>query len=189
MPERRSVGQQAIEALERTLAKRSGLPLRWTRTQDSLEIVPEVQGGFSVSIYDESGQALVVANRWHAHYDDPAEAAYCAFWLLTPFYRVVHELKAGVLVATWLERYGAGGWEPLEPVYFLNPEDAPSWTLQGDERFVRAFYTQNAVPLEKSFLEVVPEAKLTEDGLPLGTVLGRTAVESLEAVAPTLLDL
>ncbi|MCX7798933.1 MAG: hypothetical protein N2109_01160 [Fimbriimonadales bacterium] len=189
MAERVSVAQQAMDALERTLAKRPGLPLRWNRTRDSLEIAPQAPEGFSVTIYDEAGEALVAANRWHAHFDDPAEAAYCAFWLLTPFYRVVHELKAGVLVAAWIERYGQHGWEPMEPVYFLNPEDAPSWKLQGDERFVRAYFTQNALPLDRPFTDVVPGATLADDGLPPGTVLGRSAVESLEPLAPSLLDL
>lgn len=183
-----SVAQVAIDALVRLLEKHPGAPVRWTRTDSSLEIVPTVEGGFSVSVYDEAGEAMVAANRWHSHYDDPAQAAYCAVWLLTPYYRVVHELKAGVLVAAWLERYGPGGWEPMEPVYFLNPLDKPSWTLQGEERFVRALHTQRVLSMEEAFRRAVPDAQLDADGMPPNTVLGRFAIEADAAVAPELLD-
>lgn len=183
-----SVAQVAIDALVRLLEKHPGAPVRWTRTDSSLEIVPTVEGGFSVSVYDEAGEAMVAANRWHSHYDEPAQAAYCAAWLLTPYYRIVHELKAGVLVAAWLERYGPDGWEPMEPVYFLNPLDKPSWTLQGEERFVRAYYTQRVLPMEEAFRRAVPDAQLDADGMPPNTVLGRFAIEADAAVAPELLD-
>lgn len=154
----------------------------------SLEIVPTAEGGFSVSVYDEAGEAMVAANRWHGHYDDPAQAAYCAVWLMTPYYRIVHELKAGVLVAAWLERYGPEGWEPMEPVYFLNPADKPSWILQGEERFVRAYHTQCLLPMEDAFRRAVPDADLDSNGMPPGTVLGRLAVEAESALAPELLE-
>ncbi|MCA1948286.1 MAG: hypothetical protein LDL55_09205 [Armatimonadetes bacterium] len=183
-----SVAQVAIDALVRLLEKHPGAPVRWTRTDSSLEIVPTVEGGFSVSVYDEAGEAMVAANRWHSHYDEPAQAAYCAVWLLTPYYRIVHELKAGVLVAAWLERYGPDGWEPMEPVYFLNPLDKPSWTLQGEERFVRAYHTQRVLPMEEAFRRAVPDAQLDADGMPPNTVLGRFAIEADAAVAPELLD-
>ncbi|MFN3683721.1 MAG: hypothetical protein ACK41F_07260 [Fimbriimonadaceae bacterium] len=188
MSEERSVAQLAIDALVRLLERHPEAPVHWTRTESSLEIAPTVEGGFTVSVYDEAGEAMVAANRWHSHYDEPAQAAYCAVWLLTPFYRIVQELKAGVLVATWLERYGPDGWEPMEPVYFLNPADKPSWTLQGDERFVRAYHTQSVLPMAEAFRRAVPDAELAPDGMPPGTVLGRFAVEAESAVAPGLVD-
>ncbi|MEJ5170357.1 MAG: hypothetical protein WHU10_05165 [Fimbriimonadales bacterium] len=183
-----SVAQVAIDALVRLLERQPGAPVRWQRTDSTLDIEPQVEAGFPISIYDEAGEAMVAAHRWHSHYDDPAQAAYCVFWLLTPYYRIVHELKAGVLVAAWLERYGADGWEAMEPVYFLNPTDGPSWELRGEERFIRAYYTQKVLDAEAAFRRAVPDAVLDERGLPPGTVLGRSALESTFAVAPSLAD-
>jgi len=51
------------------------------------------EGGFEITIYNVGEDAMVSSERWHTHYDDPQQAAFCLWWLLTPYYRIVHELK------------------------------------------------------------------------------------------------
>lgn len=187
MAEQPSIGRQIIDAVVRFLQKQPDAPVKWQLRESSLEITPTVPGGFGITVYDHGEEALVSANRWHTHFDDVADGAYCVFWLLTPFIRVVHELKAGVLVAVWIERYEPEGWFAMDPVYFLNPEDEPSWRLAGEEKFVRATFTQSVLELGQSYADVVPGVVLDDRGFPEGTQLGRIAVESDEAQGPGLL--
>ncbi len=147
------------------LARYDGGLLRIVRQGSMLEIVPLAESSFPVSLFDEGPECMVAAQRWHAHIDDPQQAAFCAFWLLTPFYRVVQELKGGVLVAAWVERYEGFGWNPMEPVFFLNPVHAESWVPEPGEGLSRRT-TQQDVLRPADYRTVVPDALLDRSGLP-----------------------
>src|SRR5438270_8851901 len=124
------VGLDAIQRAVDLLARYADAPLEFERTETSLVVKPDVEDGFEVTIYNVGEDAMVSSERWHTHYEDPEQAAFCLWWLLTPYYRIVHELKGGVLVAAWLERYEETGWEPMDPVYFLNPESEQDWVAK-----------------------------------------------------------
>jgi hypothetical protein len=134
------------------------------RTDSSLVLKPT--DGFEITIYDVGEDAMVSAERWHTHYDDPEQAAFCALWLLTPYYRIVHELKGGVLVAAWIERYEEEGWMPMDPVYFLNPESEQDWVAKPGETYTHRYLQQAVVPPPRPYREFCPGAVLGEDGLP-----------------------
>jgi hypothetical protein len=153
-----------------------------------IEIVPTEPDSFTVAIYDEGEDAMIASERWHAHYDDPVQGAWCAFWLLTPFYRVVHEFKGGVLVAVWIERYEESGWVGFEPVYYLNPEDAPSWELSGDETYGRRYYQQAVLPSPQPYEEIVPGVTLGPDGLPPDSHIGKRIEEGRSSVGLALFE-
>ena len=132
----------------------------------AIDVQPIGPDTFPVTVYDENDQAMIAAGRWHTHYDDPMQLAFCVLWLLTPFYRLVEELKGGVLVATWVERYEATGWEGSDPVYFLNPEDEKSWERVGDETFARRYTQQDILPSPRPYREFEPKAVLDAEGYP-----------------------
>lgn len=165
---------------------RYGEALDIERRETSIKITPLVEGGFPIMVYDEGAEAMIAAQRWHTHYDDPLQVAFCALWLLTPFYRVVHETKGGVLVAAWIERYEASGWEGFEPVYFLNPDDEPSWVLAPGEHYQRRYFSQAVVPPPKPYREFCPDCSLDDDGLPPDWRHGSWIVTADEAIGPTL---
>lgn len=148
------------------LARYQGAPLKIERTETSLVVRPEVEDGFEITIYNVGDDAMVSAERWHTHYEDPTQAAFAMLWLLTPFYRIVHELKGGVLVAAWLERYEEKGWEAMDPVYFLNPESTQDWVAKPGEQYTHRYIQQGILPPPKPYQEFCPGAKLDEDGLP-----------------------
>ncbi len=154
--------------------------------ETSVVITPTTADGFAITVYDTGEDAMIAAERWHTHYEDPDEVAWCALWLLTPFYRLVHELKGGVLVACWIERYEATGWEGFEPVYFLNPEDEPSWQPAPGERITRRYMQQAVLPSPQPYEQIAPSAQLDADGLPLEFSNGTHVVEAEAAQGPSL---
>lgn len=158
------------------------------RRETSAKIEPMIEGGFPVMVYDEGDETMIAAERWHTHYDDPDQVAFCALWLLTPFYRVVHETKGGVLVAAWIERYEETGWEGFEPVYFLNPEHAESWELAPGEHFQRRYKQQAVVPPPAPYSTFCPGAELDEDGLPPDWRHGTWVVTADAAQGPSLFE-
>src|SRR5689334_25285784 len=97
------IGSQAILMASQFLGRFSDAALSLEKTETSLVVKPE--DGFEIRLYNVGEDAMVSAERWHTHYEDPKQAAFCLWWLLTPYYRIVQELKGGVLVAAWLERY------------------------------------------------------------------------------------
>ncbi len=159
-------GSDAIQMAADLLARYKGAPIKIDRAETSLVVKPEDEDGFEITIYNVGEDAMVSAERWHTHYEEPAQAAFGLLWLLTPFYRIVHELKGGVLVAAWLERYEMEGWEPMDPVYFLNPESAQDWVAKPGEQYTHRYIQQGILPPPKPYLAFCPGAKLDEDGLP-----------------------
>lgn len=152
----------------------------------AIDLIPVGSDTFPVTVYDEGDQSMIAAGRWHTHYDDPMQLAFCALWLLTPFYRLVEELKGGVLVATWVERYESDGWAASDPVYFLNPEDEKSWERVGDETYARRYTQQDVLPSPRPYHEFEPEAELTSEGLPVDFRHGRRVEIVDEPLGPSL---
>ncbi len=170
-----SVGKESLEAARRLFAHFPDAALRIDDRETSIEFTPTSPEGFAVTIYDQGDDAMIAAGRWHTHYDDPEQLAWCALWLLSPFYRLVEEHKGGVLVAIWIERYEATGWEGFEPVFYLNPDDEPSWRPQGDETFARRYHQQRVIDLPMHYAQFEPDAVL-EDGIPPDFHAGRRVV-------------
>ncbi len=128
-------------------------------------VTPKV--GFAVSLYAENeNESMVAAERWHAHYEDPQQAAFCAYWLLTPFYRIAQEFKGSLFVATWTEMYTEEGWAADEPVYYLNPDYPPDWALEPGETFTIRYQSQMTLGSIKPFEEICPGAILDANGIP-----------------------
>lgn len=177
-------GAQSLDLAEQILSRYDGAPLKLERRDASLVVTPELPDAFEITLYDQGDEAMVAAERWHSHYDDPGQAAFCALWLLTPYYRVVHELKGGVLAAVWIERYEAEGWEPMDPVFFLNPDDEPSWALRPNETFTRRYHQQAILPPPQPYGQIVSGANLDTDGFPPDFVPGVRVEESAESKAP-----
>jgi hypothetical protein len=148
-------------------------------------MVVSVAGGLDVRVFDEGEELMVSCERWHTHCDDPEEAAWCVRWLMSPFSRIVHEMKGGILAAVWVERYSALGWEAFEPVYFLNPEYAPEWELEPGQRWFRRVFHQAAVGFGVDLAAVLPEAELV-DGRPVGWSLEVATVEVEESLGLAL---
>jgi hypothetical protein len=174
--------RKTIEVMSRYQSDR----LQVEERQTSIKIAPTEPDTFAIMVYDEGAESMIAAERWHTHYDDPMQVAFCALWLLTPFYRVVHEMKGGVLVAAWIERYEETGWEGFEPAYFLNPEHEESWQLAPGEHYQRRYMQQAVLPPPRPYFEFCPGAKLDEDGLPPDWQHGSWVVTAEEAIGPTL---
>ena len=149
----------------RRLFAESKAPLRVEDRGSSIELIPTDPDTFGATVYDQGDDAMLAAGRWHAHFEDSTQLAWTTLLLLTPYYRLVEEYKGGVLVAIWVERYAADGWEGFEPVFYLNPEDVPSWRAKGDETFSRRYHQQWVVDLPMPYSELEPGVALT-DGLP-----------------------
>lgn len=183
-----SPGAQSLQSTIRLLESFEDAPLLIKREGKKIEITPTLEGGFPISLYDQDDCAMIAAERWHAHYEDPMQAAFCVLWLLSPYYRVVHELKGGVLVAVWIERYEAEGWVGFEPVYFLNPEHEKSWELVGEERYAHRYHQQFILPSPRPYEELSPGVQLDEDGLPPDAVHGKHVVYVEKPVGPSLFE-
>lgn len=181
-------GADAIRLTIGVLEQFPEASLEVERRETSIQIVPTLPESFPVTLYDEGDLAMIAAGRWHTHADDPKQAAFCVWWLLTPFYRVVHESKNGVLVAAWIERYESTGWCGFEPVYFLNPDHAESWIIAPGESFTRRYTQQAVAPPPGPYARFCPDAKLDPDGLPPGWRHGSWVVESDLALGPGLIE-
>lgn|GEM_PF-1590377 len=142
------------------------------RRAETIVVTPRDPGTFPVTLYDQGEDAMIAAERWHAHYDDPEQAAFAALWLLTPYYRVVHELRGGILAAVWIERWEVAGWDAMEPVYFLNPEYAPDWDPAAGHAFHRRTFQQAIAVPPQPYEVVVPGARLDASHLPEDSELG-----------------
>jgi len=176
-------GKAAIDLASSFLAQ---FDMPFERSETSILVRPE--GGFEITIYNVAEDAMVSAERWHTHYDDPEQAAFCMWWLLTPYYRIVHELKGGVLVAAWLERYEEEGWEPMDPVYFLNPESEQDWVAKPGEQFTHRYIQQAVLPPPRPYRDFVPGAKLDDDELPIDFHQGTRVVVVAKPTGPSLLE-
>ena len=179
-------GHLALDFAEKLLGGWDDAPYKLERRGSSLKIVPIPADTFAVTLYDEGEQCMIAAQRWHTHYDEPNQAAFCALWLLTPYYRLVEEFKGGLMVATWIERYEAEGWIGMEPAYFLNPEYPPDWQAGPDERYTLRITQQALVSSPEPYENIAPGAQLDENGLPLGSHLGVSTTENREPIGPTL---
>lgn len=183
-----NAGAQALDETMRRLAAFPDAPLKIERRESSLVLTPTEPGSFAISLYDQGDETMIAAERWHTHYEDPLDAAFCALWLLTPYYRIVHELKGGSLAAVWIERYEPEGWVGFEPVYFLNPEHAPSWESERGESLVRRTIQQAILPPPAPYELVVPGVELDEFGMPPGCRIGAHHEEVDHLIAPSLFD-
>ena len=181
-------GAEAIERAAQLLGAYENPPLKIEHSESSLLVKPEIEAGFEITIYNVAEDAMVSAERWHTHYEDPLQAAFCLLWLLTPYYRIVHELKGGVLVAAWLERYEEDGWVPIDPVYFLNPESEQDWVAKPGEHYTHRYIQQAVLPPPRPYRYFCPGAKLDESELPPDFHQG-SRVEIVDGPAgPDLLD-
>mgnify|MGYP001200803136 CR=1 FL=1 len=180
-----TVGEITLRALSQALSGQTGLTLE---TRDASIVIKPVDGAFSITVFDQGEEVMLAADRWHTHYDDPNDAVYCTLWLLTPYYRLVHELKGGVLVAAWIERYEPDGWQGFEPVYFLNPDHPESWLSEGGETLARRTFQQAAIPPPVPYEQMFPNIDLDDNGHPPGTSLGVETQTVAELVAPTLAE-
>jgi hypothetical protein len=183
-----SPGAAGVEKTVELISQFQAAPVRIERRDTSIKITPTEDGGFPIMVYDEGDETMIAAERWHTHYDDPLQVAFCVIWLMTPFYRVVHETKGGSLVAAWIERYEETGWEGFEPAYFLNPEHEESWELAPGEHYQRRYMQQAILPPPQPYNELCPGAQLNEDGLPPNWQHGSWVVTAEEAIGPSLLD-
>lgn len=168
-------GTLGVDAVRR-LFQSAGGALRLDDRGTSIELTPTEPDTFAVTVYDQGDDAMIAAGRWHAHHDDPEQLAWWTLLLLTPFYRLVEEHKGGVLVAIWVERYEGDGWQGFDPVFYLNPDDAPSWQPKGDETFARRYHQQWVVDLPVPYTDLQPDAVLDDEGLPPDLHLGRRTV-------------
>jgi hypothetical protein len=183
------IGAEAIELCMQLLEAYGEVPLKLERGEASLVIRPNEGDGFEITLYSVGEDAMVSAERWHTHYADPKQAAFCVLWLLTPYYRIAHELKGGVLVAAWLERYEEDGWEPLDPVFFLNPESAQDWIAKPGEQFTHRYIQQAVLPPPRPYREFCPGAKLDEFELPVDFHQGSRLEIAPAPLGPSLCDL
>ena len=180
-----TTGTCCIEAVRRLFANVAA-PLRVEDRGSSIELIPTEPDTFGATVYDQGEDAMLAAGRWHAHFDDPTDLAWTTLLLLTPFHRLVEEYKGGVLVAIWTEKYAAEGWVGFDPVFYLNPEDAPSWRAKGDETFARRYHGQWVVDLPVPYPELEPGVTLI-DGLPLEWRVGKWIETDRESQALTLM--
>lgn len=180
--------QEAMDILQGLLKKPQHQPYRIDRTASSFRVTPSEKDTFEVAIHDDEDSAVVTADRWHAHFEDGEQAAFCAFWLLTPYYRVVQEIIGGILAATWIERYGLEGWQAMEPVYFRNPTAQEEWRVDPGQTAYRRYAQQAVVPPAIPYDDLFPGIELDSNGHPTGTRLGFSAVESEEVIAPSLYE-
>lgn len=135
------VPQPHLDAVIRALSRDTGT-VKLERRSQSLVVAPT--HGFEITVYEDQGEAMVSAARWHSHFDSPDQTAACVIWLLTPFARVVHEYKGSILAAVWVEQGINGEWEPSDPVYFLNPEYPPEWKLMPGQTYIQRRVWQNS---------------------------------------------
>lgn len=180
------IGSAGVQKTLDVLSRFDDWPIEIEKRDTSVKITPTLPESFAIMVYDEGEESMIAAERWHTHYDDPGQVAFCALWLLTPFYRVVHETKGGVLVAAWIERYEETGWEGFEPVYFLNPEHAESWELAPGEHYQRRYIQQAVLPPPQDYGQLCPGAELDEDGLPPEWRHGSWVETADEAQGPKL---
>jgi hypothetical protein len=181
-----TIGQQSIEKTVELLRRFQDAPIDLEIRDMSLVITPKTDPGFAITIYDQGDEAMIAAERWHGHWDDPEQVAFCAMWLLTPYYRVAHEFKGGLLAAVWIEGYESDGWVSSDPVYFLNPEHPADWELGEGQIYTRKYVQQAVLPSPWPYDTVQPGAALDEAGLPVDIHIGERSETSVEPVGPTL---
>lgn len=167
----------AFDLVERLVAACPGT-VEIERREGALWLHPRREGCYSVALYDEGDEVMIACERWHAHYDDPMQAAYCAMWLLSPYYRVAHEYKGGLFASVWIERFEATGWEPMDAVYYLNPEHPKDWELGPNQKFRRIYLQQDVLRPPKPYTDFVSTANLDANGLPIPSQIGQTEAES-----------
>lgn len=181
------LGRQVVERVAEVFGvwAAEGAPLRVERGGGSVRLTPLVEGAGEVTVYDQGGDAMLTCQRWHTHFTDAEEAVGCAWWLMTPYTRVVHELKGGILAAVWVERFSVDGWEAEEPVYFLNPEYPPDWELGPGQSYFRRTHQMAVLPPPADVSGWVEAGLLDEDGWPMGSGDGEVE-ESQTARGPGL---
>lgn len=165
---------EAMDILHGLLLMHDYQPFTVQRSESHITVKPVEKGTFEVSIYDDGDSAMVTADRWHGHHTNPEQAAFCAMWLLTPYYRVVSEFIGGVMAAVWIERYVESGWEGMEPVYYRNPDAPEEWKVEPGQKVFHRYVQQVVVPPPKPYDELVPGVKLEPNGHPVGSVIGES---------------
>lgn len=157
-------------------------PIEMREKPGQFEVIPTIENSFSVGLELANGELIAYNQQWHMHTDDPIEAASVLYWMLTPFTRIVYEMKAGKTWVSWIENYEADGWDACTCVYFLNPVLDESWTLAPGQSFERHTLQQDVLRWSRSIDEIRPGVVLNSEGLPVDSFLGdkiEVATESL----------
>ena len=110
-----NIGSAAIRLCTQLLEMYGDAPLEIERGDASMVVKPADPKGFEITLYSVGEDAMVSAERWHTHYEDPKQAAFCLLWLLTPYYRIAHELKDRVKSFRSRTDY-QGGDENVHPI-------------------------------------------------------------------------
>lgn len=154
-------------------------------TASELRINPLVDNSFFVGIdrCDNREGPTTYTDHWHCHTDSGVQAASVAFWLLTPYVRVVSELKHGEPFASWIENYMTESWEPDDCVYYLNPLDEASWILAEGELFERRTVQQSVLQWVNPITAVRPGILLDKSGLPPQSFIGERVEYSAKSRA------
>lgn len=176
-----TLGQAAMAITVELLQETGEGAIAWEQRASSILVKPNQ--GFEATLYDQGDELMISAERWHTHFDDPEEAAWCMRWLMTPLTRIVHELKGGILAAVWVERYAENGWEAFDPAYFLNPEYPPDWVLEPGQKWYRRTIHQAALPMPVE----VDDVELVS-GLPVGWTSEVVTVEVGESMGLQLFE-
>jgi hypothetical protein len=163
-------GAELLETIFQTL-NRPNAPFRLERGDRSLRIVPSGPATFAVDIEDAGDELVVYACNWRDYYEDAQQAGGCVMGLLSPYYRVVEYLDAGVPVWSLVERYESDGWRQI------GGEGGPAdyWKTQSKltpKTKTRRIFQQAVIVPPFSWTERFPGAQLDDRNLPLGSVLG-----------------
>lgn len=102
------VGTAAIRRLSEELDKHPHLKVQ--RLEHSIAVLNAEPGVFDVELRDDGREATLYAGGWHAHYDDPKEAAETFMWLLTPETRIVLTKRGEVVIRWNIEWFEEGKW-------------------------------------------------------------------------------
>jgi len=183
-----SFGAECVAAVRRRFEAFSPSLLTLDAVGKSVRFIPETDPSFPVSVYDLGDEVMVACSRWHTHCETIEEAEACVWWLLTPYARIVHELKGGILAAVWLERFEGSEWFASDPVYFINPEYPPDWRLGPGQIYRRRRYQQAVLPppiAPEDFCEI---ALLDEGIFPPDSILGERWEQSKTPVGPSLFE-
>lgn len=184
-----SLGSIALDRVVEVFQAFAAQQIEIEKRESSIVLRAANGGQFEVTLYDEGDEVMIAADRWHSHYDDADQAAFCALWLFTPFYRVVHELKGGLLAAVWIESYEPEGWMPMDPVGYINPDHLPDWELGEGEQFFRRYIMHNVVAPPKPIQDIYPGIALSDNGLPEGFEEGISIVSDSESQGLAILNL
>jgi hypothetical protein len=157
-----SVGQEAISILVQELGEVER-PLEIIREDGRVKLQPSEENTFAILLVDDGHEATLHACAWHGHFDDPKQAAFCALWLLTPYYRVVEEYRRERFLRAYLERYWNSRWEQIDAAF------EPFWTVLLGKPTHRHIYQQGVLSPPEPLWSMIREFQLDDRSLPPGS--------------------